>query len=130
MLLLNFDQENLILDYLAVDRAGAIKSKEKIVDFVFECFLKKFNLIHDKYLPLKRLTKQKLKFKNKPWITSGLQKSVSMKNKLLAKFIKLKESTLKNETHTKYKLYRNVLATLLKRGKHTYFSSFFFQSHI
>ena len=87
------------------------------------------NLILDKYLPLKKLIKQKLKFKTKPWITPGLQKSISVKNKLLTKFIKLKEPTLKNEAQTKYKFYRNMLATLLKRSKHTYFSSFF-QNHV
>ena len=68
-----------------------------------------------------------MKFKTKPWITPGLQKSISVKNKLLAKFIKLKEPTLKNEAHTKYKLSRNMLATLLKRSKR--FSSFF-QNHV
>ena len=59
-------------------------------------FFEKFNLIFDKYLPLKKLTKQKFIFKTNPWITPGLQKSISTKNKLLAKFIKLKEPTLKN----------------------------------
>ena len=115
-----------------MDWADIIKSEKKNIDFSFECFLKKFNLILDKYLPLKKLTKQKLKFKTKPWITPSLQKSISIKNKLLTKFIKLKEPTLKNEAHTKdtkYKLYRNILATLLKRSKHTYFSSSF-QNHI
>ena len=77
---------------------------------------------------LKKLTKLKLKFKTKPWITPGFQKSSSIKHKLLTKFIKLKEPTLKNEAHTKYKLYRNMLAKLLKRSKHTYLSSFF-QNH-
>ena len=125
----DFDQENFILDYLAVDWTDIIKSEKKNIDFSFECFLKKFNLILDKYLPLKKLTKQKLKFKTKPWITPGLQKSISVKNKLLTKVIKLKEPTLKNEAHTKYKLYRNMLATLLKRSKRTYFSSFF-QNHV
>ena len=72
----NFDQENFILDYLAVDRTDIIKSEKKNIDFSFECFLKKFNLILDKYVPLKKLTKQKLKFKTKPWITPGLQKSI------------------------------------------------------
>ena len=129
-----FDQENFILGYLAVDWTDIIKSEKKNIDFSFECFLKKFNLILDKYLPLKKLTKQKLKFKTKPWITPGLQKSISVKNKFLTKFIKMKEPTLKNEkptlkAHTKYKLYRNMLATLLKRSKHTYFSSFF-QNHV
>ena len=68
----------------------------KKIDFSFECFLKKFNLILDKYLPLKTLTKQKLKSKTKPWITPVLQKSVLIKNELLTKFIKLKEPTLTN----------------------------------
>ena len=125
----NFDQENFVLDYLAVDWTIIIKSENKNIDFSFGCFLKKFNLILDKYLLLKKLTKQKLKFKTKLWITPSLQKSVLVKNKLLAKFIKLKEPTLKNEAHIKYNLYRNMLATLLKRSKHTYFS-YFFQNHI
>ena len=64
--------------YLAVDWGDVIKSEKKKIDFSFECFLKKFNLILDKYLPLKKLTKQKLKFKPKPWITPCLQKSVSI----------------------------------------------------
>ena len=106
-----------------------IKSEKKNLDFSFECFFKKFNLILDKYLPLKKLTKQKLQFKTKPWITPGLQKSISVKNKLITKFIKLNEPTLKKEAHTKYELYGNMLATPLKRSKHTYFSSFF-QNHI
>ena len=112
-----------------MDWTDIIKSEKKNIDFSFECFLKKFNLILDKYLPLKKLTKQQLKFKTKPRITPGLQKSISVKNNLLTKFIKLKEPTLKNEAHTKYKLYRNMLATLLKRSKRTYFSSFF-QNHV
>ena len=31
---------------------------------------------------LKKINKYKLKFKSKPWITGGLQKSISVKNKL------------------------------------------------
>ena len=114
---------------LAVDWADIIKSEKKNI-FHLNVFLKKFNLILDKYLPLKKLTKQKLKFKTEPWITPGLQKSISIKNKLLTKFIKLREPTLKNEARTKYKLYRNMLAMLLKRSKDAYFSSFFFQNRI
>ena len=62
----SFDQENFIHAYLAVDWADIIKSEKKNINFSFECFSKKFNLILDKYLSLKKLTKQKLKFKTKP----------------------------------------------------------------
>ena len=119
----------MVLCYdLAVDWADIIKSEKKNI-FHLNVFLKEFNLILDKYLPLKKLTKQKLKFKTEPWITPGLQKSISIKNKLLTKFIKLREPSLKNEARTKYKLYRNMLAMLLKRSKHKYFSSFFSKSY-
>ena len=52
----NFDQENFILDYLAVDLADIIKSEKQNTDFSFQCFLKKLNLILGKYLPSKKLT--------------------------------------------------------------------------
>ena len=55
-----------------------------------------------------KIFKQKSKFGNKPWITLGLQKSISIKNHLLTKSIKLKDATLKNEAQIKYKQYRNL----------------------
>ena len=36
-------------------------------------------MLLDTYAPLKRVKKYKLKFKSKPWITLGLQKSISEK---------------------------------------------------
>ena len=41
--------------------------------------------------------------KSKPWITLGLQKSISVKNKLLTNFINKKGPILKEELHTNYK---------------------------
>ena len=48
-------------------------------------------MLLDTYAPLKRVKKYKLKFKSKPWITLGLQKSMSVKNKLLTNFINKKD---------------------------------------
>ena len=50
-------------------------------------------MLLDTYAPLKRVKKYKSKFKSKPWITLGLQKSISVKKKLLANFIN-KNATL------------------------------------
>ena len=44
---------------------------------------------------LKEFQKYKLKFKSKPWITLDLQKSISVKNKLLTNLIN------KNNPYTK-----------------------------
>ena len=49
---------------------------------------------------------------------------MSVKNQFLSKFIKLKDPC-KKETRTRYKQYRNLLSTLLKKSKQFYFTRFF-----
>ena len=82
-------------------------------------------MLLDSYTPLKKINKYKLKFKSKPWITLGLQKSISVKNKLLTNFINKKDPILKEEFHTNYKKYRNLLSTLMKKSKQTYYDKYF-----
>ena len=81
-------------------------------------------MLLDTYAPLKKINKYKLKFKSKPWITLGLQKSISVKNKLLKNFIN-KDPILKQEFHTNYKKYRNLLSTLKKKSKQAYYDKYF-----
>ena len=57
-------------------------------------------MLLDTYVPLKRINKYKLKFKSKPWINVGLQKSISEKNKLFVSFINKKDPILKEEFQT------------------------------
>ena len=87
------------------------------MDQPFVSFLTKFNSILDLYAPLKTFPNKKLKFRNKTWITLSLKKSISIKNHLLTKYIKLIDVTLKNEVQIKYKQYRNLLPTLMKENR-------------
>ena len=66
-----------------------------------------------------------MKFQSKPWITLGLQNSISMKNKLLKNFVNNMDPILKEEFHTNYKKYRNVLSTLMKKSKQAYYDKYF-----
>ena len=81
-------------------------------------------LLENIYAPLKRVNKYKMKFKSKLWITLGLQKSISVKNRLLKKFINKKDPILKEEFHTNYKKYRNLPSTLMKKSKQAYYKYF------
>ena len=108
-----FDQENFILDYFSVDWEDLLKIDELNVDNSTKIYLDKINMLLDTYAPLKKINKYKLKFKSKPWITVGLQKSISVKNKLLTNFINKKDPILKEEFHTNYKKYRNLLSTVI-----------------
>ena len=82
-----------------------------------ESFLIKINSLLSNYAPLKNINKYKLKFRSKPWITTGLQKSRSVKNKFLTYFIKTKDPATNAELHLQYKNHRNLSSTLLKKVK-------------
>ena len=120
-----FDQENFILDYFSVDWEDLLKIDDLNADNSTKIYLDKINMLLDTYAPLKRINKYKLKFKSKPWITLGLQKSISVKNKLFTNFINKKDPVLKEEFHTKYKKYRNLLSTLMKKSKQAYYDKYF-----
>ena len=120
----NFMQENFILNYFSVDWNSLI-NYDKDVNHSFNNFFKRINAILDNHAPLRKVAKKKLRFRSKPWITLGLQKSISIKNSLFAKFIKSNDINQRNEMHIKYKQYRNLISTLLKRSKCLYFTKFF-----
>ena len=65
---------------------------------------------------LKEFQKYKLKFKSKPWITLDLQKSISVKNKLLTNLINKKDPYIKEKFHTNYEKYRNLISILMKQS--------------
>ena len=112
-----FDQENFILDYFSIDWEDLLEIDELNVDNSTHMSLEKINILLDTYAPLKRIDKNKLRFKSKPYITLGLQKSISVKNKVLTKFINAKDPILKDKTHIEYKNYRSMLFTLMKKSK-------------
>ena len=85
-----FDQEYFILDYFSFDWDVALKLDEHNVNYSTESFLNKINSLLSNYAPLKKISKYKLKFRSKPWIKTGLQKPISVKNKFQSNFIKMK----------------------------------------
>ena len=48
-----------------------------------------------------------------------------MKNKLLTNFINKKDPIIKQEFHTNYKKYRNLLSILMKKSKQAYYDKYF-----
>ena len=109
------DRESFILDYFSVEWEDLLKIDERNADSSTKKFLDKINILWDTYAPRKRVKKYKLKFRSKPCIITGLQKSISVKSKLLTHFSNKKDSVLKDECHTNYKKYRNLLSTFMKK---------------
>ena len=94
------------------------------VDLTTNNFLNAMNSLLHKYSPVKKISRYRLKFKTKPWITLGIQKSISLKNKLLKRFINKKDPQIKAEFHEKHKKYRNLLSTLFKESEQIYYTKY------
>ena len=112
------DRENFILDYFFVDWKNLLKIDELNAHNSTKIYLGMINMSLNTN---KRTHGCKLKFKSKPSITLGLQKSVSVKNKLLTSFINKKVPILKEKSQNNYKNYRDLLSTLMKKIKQAYY---------
>ena len=83
------------------------------------------NNILDKHTLFNKIAKYKLKFKTKLWITTALQKSISIKNEIFYNYFKKKDISQKNELHNNYKIYRSLISMLIKRSKQNYYTKYF-----
>ena len=66
----------------------------------------------NKYAPFKKVSKRQSKLRRKPWIITGILKSISIKNKLCKRFIKSKEKFW----YQRYKYNRDMLDHLLRKS--------------
>ena len=123
-----FDREKFVLDYFSIDWEDLLTIIELNVDSSTQRYLEKINILLDTYAPLKRIDKYKLRFKSKPWINLGLQKSKSVKNELMKRRRGgegCKAPYIERENSIEYKNYRNLLSTLMKKSKQAYYNKCF-----
>ena len=101
-------------------RLSNIKWNEELDGNANECydkFVHTFNKLYDECIPLK-----KYKCKNKkepmcPWITRGILKSITTKNKLYKRYI---QKPCEDRLNT-FKKYRNKLNSLIRKSKKEYY---------
>ena len=84
----------------------------------YSCFLNKYSEILNSCFPIKKIKASKYALK-KPWLSTGLLKSIKRKNSLYKKF--LKSPTPFNESS--YKRYRNKLNHSLRLAKRSYYEA-------
>ena len=113
------------MDCFDKDWSNILNLKRGNVNVSMENFVDNMNDLLDKHAPFRKISKYKLKFKTKPWITAALQKSISIKNALFKRYMKLKTPVKKNEVHQQYKYYIKLLSTLMKKSKQNYHEQFF-----
>ena len=90
-----FKKEKFILDYFDKNWSEILEPDQHNVNLSMDSYLDHMNTILDIHAPYKKVSKYKLMFKLKSWITPALQKSISVKNSLLQKFINCNDSQTK-----------------------------------
>ena len=77
------------------------------------------------YVPLRKVTKNEIKSKFKPWITVGIRNSMKRKDKICKKYIKAKNAEVKSDYEKQYKELRNRIVKLCSESKKTLFQNYF-----
>lgn len=116
----NYNESSLIHDVECIDWDSELGNCNN-ASVMFDTFYSKLTLTVNAHVPLKQISKRKLKEKAKPWITKGIKKSLMIKNKYYKKFIKTKSLYW----HHKFKQYRTKLNHIIKHSKKTYYNDYF-----
>ena len=113
-----FDKELFKIDWdlLFLDK----NCNEKI-----KIFLKSVNCLLDKMAPFKKLSQKEIKLKQKPWLTSGLLKSMRTRDNIYKKFMLAKDALRKQNLLRDFKNKRNLITTLIRSSKSQYYKNFF-----
>ena len=81
-----FDEKKYISDIMSKDLLPR-NHKNRSLDECFEHFQNNILSAINQHAPFKRVSKRQAKLKRKPWITTGILKSISVKNKLYKRFL-------------------------------------------
>ena len=93
----NLNKENFESDIKETKWDEILELKKGNVDLSSENFLKTFDSIIDKHLPLRKLTIQEKKLSQKCWITTGILNSIKNKNRKYIKYQQAKDATRKHD---------------------------------
>jgi len=96
----------------------------KIVMKKIIIFLKNINCLLDKMAPLKKLSKKEMEFKQKPWLTSGILKSMKTRDNIYKKFLLAKDPLRKQNLLRDFKIKRNLITSLIRSSKSQYYKLF------
>ena len=116
----NFNENNFINELKNLKLEEVLKTIPDL-NMKYEYFHDKILYLINKNAPMRDATKKENKRNHKPWITSGILKSIKQKNKLLKKFLKTKD----NFYYCRYKFYRDKINHLIRSEKRKYYDKFF-----
>ena len=121
----NFDSESFTREFQQIEWSRVLKLHDNDPNVAFEGFQKTVDNLVNTFLPERKMTKKEMKQKDKPWVTSEIQRLIQQREKLHKQFIKAENVTVKSLFHTRYKTLRNRIVTLCRQSKKLYYQKYF-----
>ena len=122
----NFNHDEFKNELLSIDWDLLFLNKRS--EESFNLFFQKLETILDEMAPIKKLTQKQAKTEKKPWITTGILKSIQNRDKLHKKYLKETCEIRKTLLFNEYKKKRNMIILLLKKSKKSYYASYFLEN--
>ena len=116
----NFDETKYKNDIAAINITDEISSLQNIND-IYDAYHDKLMKVIDFHAPLIEITKKEMKWKTKPWITKGIQKSIKSKKSCYRKYIK----TSNKFWFDRCGLYTKKIKKLMFISKKKYYENYF-----
>ena len=104
---------------------GIIKPGNNDANASFNAFYDSINHLLDNHAPLTKITNKEHKMSYKPWISYGIQKSMSRRDSLFKKYIKSADPIKKEKLFSDYKDIRNKIVVLIKESKKSFYQNYF-----
>ena len=118
----NFDAAKYIIDFNQINwDFGEMDDVNKYTTN----FINTSERLLDKQVPLKKLSKNQLKQKIKPWINREILKKIRKKNKTYNKFMNEKNVVHRETLELKYKKLKNEITKLTRQNKKAYYQNYF-----
>ena len=118
-----FKPQKFVHDFRALNWNEILNLEGGDIDTSFNAFLSKVNALIDQHVPTATLSKKQRS--KKPWITSGILKSMSKRDFFLRKSLSSKSKNNKAFYYSCFKRYRNKIVSLCRQSE--VFSSIFKQ---
>ena len=119
----NFNEENFSNDINQINWTFATENND--INLGFETLLRLIDKMLDKHAPVKKCIRKEQKLALKPWVTNGIKKSISVRDKLYKEMIKAKNDQIKKRKHEIYKTYRNKIVDLLRVSRKCHYQKYF-----
>ena len=118
-----FNQEHFVRDFRALNWSEILGLDHQNIDISLDSFISKTSTLVEQHLPTANLTKKQSR--KKPWITSGIVKSMSKRDFFYRKFLQSKTEASRTFYQNLFKRHRNHIVRICRCSKANYFVNYF-----